>query len=283
MQLAQNLRVLTGEEEFANFLLNVGNDTLPSSNCKQSASVLPSRLFSSGSPVDFIYSSETLNNINSDICQRAILCPLHEDCFEINNAILEKVPGEERLYFSVDSVNTDDSNEQLQFPVEFLNSLEGSGLPRHRIALKIGAFVMLMRNLNTRKGIINGTRMKVTGLYANSIECEVLTGSSQGQHILIPKVKLSPSESVFPFKLTRYQFPICVAYAITINKSQGQTFTKVALKLPKPVFSHGQLYVALSRAKSFDGARVFVTENDEQFVDSENIIHTTNVVFKEIL
>lgn len=283
MQLTRNLRVIPGEEEFATFLLNVGNDTLPPSSVKQSASVLPSQLFKIGTPVDFIYSSETLNNINSDNCQSAILCPLNEDCFEINNAVLEKVPGEKRIYLSVDSVNTDDASEQLQFPVEFLNSLEGSGLPRHRIALKIGALVMLMRNLNTRKGIINGTRLKVTGMYSNSIECEVLTGSSQGQLILIPKVKLSPSDSVFPFKLTRYQFPICVAYAITINKSQGQTFTKVALNLPKPVFSHGQLYVALSRAKSFDAASIFITETDKQFVDREKFIHTTNVVFKEML
>ena len=51
-------------------------------------------------------------------------------------------------------------------------------------------------------------------------------------------------------KLERHQFPIRPAHAMTINKSQGQTFDMVGMDLRRDVFNHGQLYVALSRAKS---------------------------------
>jgi ATP-dependent DNA helicase PIF1 len=88
---------------------------------------------------------------------------------------------------------------------------------------------------------------------------------------------MSPSQSPWPFKLTRRQFPIIVSYAMTINKSQGQSLDYVGLYLPKDVFSHGQLYVALSRVKSKKGIKILVHDHAKQ---PKNI--TTNVVYKEI-
>jgi hypothetical protein len=59
----------------------------------------------------------------------------------------------------------------------------------------------------------------------------------------------------------RRQFPIHLAFSMTINKSRGQTFDKICLYLPKPVFSHGQLYVALSRVRSLDSLSVVSDTN----------------------
>ena len=64
---------------------------------------------------------------------------------------------------------------------------------------------------------------------------------------VIPRISLSPTDSPLPFKLRRRQFPIRLAFAITINKSKAQTHSRVGLYLPRPCFSHGQLYVAFSR------------------------------------
>ncbi|KAL5187111.1 hypothetical protein HKD37_05G012846 [Glycine soja] len=77
------------------------------------------------------------------------------------------------------------------------------------------------------------------------------------------KMSMSPSQSPWPFKLLRRQFLIMLSYAMTINKSQGQSLSMVGLYLPKPVFTHGQLYVALSRVNSAKGLKILI-HNDEQ-------------------
>ena len=89
---------------------------------------------------------------------------------------------------------------------------------------------------------------------------------------------VSPSDKKMPFKLNRRQFPISMCFAMTINKSQGQTLSKVGLSLKRPVFSHGQLYVAISRVKSKEGLKVLCCDKDGNYTDKTN-----NVVFKEVL
>ncbi|XP_016164990.1 uncharacterized protein LOC107607569 [Arachis ipaensis] len=107
-------------------------------------------------------------------------------------------------------------------------------------------------------GLCNGTRLQVRKFGNHVIECEVLTGNNVSHIALIPRMNMVPTNETVPVRFQRRQFPIIVSFAMTINKSQGQTLSHVGLCFPKPIFTHDQLYVALSRVKSKRGLKVLL-------------------------
>jgi ATP-dependent exoDNAse (exonuclease V) alpha subunit len=74
-------------------------------------------------------------------------------------------------------------------------------------------------------------------------------------------------------KLTQRQFPVQVAFAMSINKVQGQTLQYVGIDLHKPVFAHGQLYIALSRATSLNNVSAFLNE-DVPETETRNVVYS---------
>ena len=157
--------------------------------------------------------------------------------------------------------------------------------------------MMLLRNLNPKIGLCNGTRILIKSATRRVLRGMILTGSHQGKECIIPRVTLSPSNNPFPFKFSRRQFPVRHAYVMTINKSQGQTFRRTGLLLPESCFAHGQLYVAFSRCgyppndKDRTGLKVVVYDTPIQGQRKSNGgvrtnatggITTQNIVLKEI-
>ena len=179
---------------------------------------------------------------------KAILCPKNIDVSKMNEDILQTLPGEGRVYLSADAVMYGD-DQGLYVTTEFLNKIYLSGLPPHQLTVKIGCVMMLLRNLNPKHGLCNGTRLLITHTTPRLIKGMgiILTGSHQGTKCIIPRITLYPSNNPYAFKWGRRQFPLQHAYVMTINKSQGQTFRRTGLLLPQSCFAHGQLYVAFSR------------------------------------
>ena len=164
-----------------------------------------------------------------------------------------------------------DESQAVEFPTEFLNSLEVSGLPPHLLSLKVGAPIIILRSLDPPR-VTNGTRCVITKLSANCIEAKISHGRHAGHEIIIPRIPLIPSNSVLPFESIRVQFPVSLCFAMTINKSQGQTFKAVGVDMTEESFTHGMLYVALSRVGSPDCLTLLVREDRK----------TRNVVYTEV-
>ncbi|XP_071689030.1 uncharacterized protein [Rutidosis leptorrhynchoides] len=194
---------------------------------------------------------------------------------------MQFLEGEERSYLSSDSICQSERDSHFNselYTTEYLNSINIGGLPKHDLRLKVGVTVMLLRNIDQAGGLCNGTWLQIVELKDKVIKANFFTGTHVGTITAIQRMLMVPSDKRIPFRFQRRQYPISVCFAMTINKSQGQSLAHVGLFLPKPIFSHGQLYVALSRVTSKKGLKVLILNKDNQLSNT-----TTNVVFKEVL
>ncbi|CAN1778546.1 ATP-dependent DNA helicase PIF1 [Linum perenne] len=299
LHLTQNMRIddspvnsslMFDGMEFADWVLAIGNGLIPSISLKPD------------SPADYIRipdffliepSDDPVKQITTEIYEsfsenfhqaayltnRAIVAPTNEDVSKLNAYVLAQVPGPTKNYYSADTLSSDSKRmHELEtlYPTEFLNSLSFNGIPEHVVTLKVFTPIMLLRNLNPSIGLCNGTRIMTTFLGDYVIKGVIIGGSFEGSTVAIPRVILNINDSRWPFILKRRQFPIRLCYGMTINKSQGQTLERVGIYLPKPVFSHGQLYVAISRVKSASGLRILLL-NDPSIPHG----YTRNIVYTE--
>ena len=194
----------------------------------------------------------------------------------MNSTILSKLPGEEIILYSAGNVENEIGADGYQdpLPVELLKSLQPPGFPVGELRLKKGCPLILLRNLAPGRGLCNGTRMVFKHATHRVLQVEIVGGAHDGETAFIPRIALhSSAPAGFHFQFKRRQFPVRLAFSIpTINKAQGQSVRHVGLDLQEPVFSHGQLYVALSRATLCQ--RILPPDYDQ--------CRFRNVVFEEI-
>jgi hypothetical protein len=191
---------------------------------------------------------------NEYLHERAILAPHNKEVSLINAMVLNYLPSAQVDFLSADSA--EDTELANTYPLEFLNTLEVNGMPSHKLSLKIGAPMILLRNLNLSAGLCNGTRLIVRHFTMRVVEAKIITGKGAGNLAFIPRIMFISDNNDLPFTFTRKQFPLRLAYAMTINKSQGQTVSHVGLHLIDDIFLHGQLYVAFSHAKAPTNVKV---------------------------
>ncbi|XP_076909136.1 uncharacterized protein LOC143566277 [Bidens hawaiensis] len=188
---------------FAQWLLDLGEGKVGGTNDGEAIIEIPDDLLINDSldPVseliNFVYPSILSNYMQPNFYEeRALLTPTNEVVQEINDRLLSMFP-------------------------DILNSLKISGLPNHKLVLKVGVLVMLLRNLDQKGGLCNGTRLQVTSLGNHIIKAQIISGTNIGEPVFIHRTSLTPTDKKMPFKFQRRQFPMAACFAMTINKSQG--------------------------------------------------------------
>ncbi|CAF2140761.1 unnamed protein product [Rotaria magnacalcarata] len=135
---------------------------------------LPTGCISNGNLADEIFGKYISLEDVPNLCDRVILCPKNEHSLIVNEQILQRLPGIEKVYSSVDDIECEDGEDVCNYPTEFLNSLTPSWMP-HKLNLKAGAIVMLLRNLDMNRGLCNSSRPIVRHLHNHTVDCDVAT------------------------------------------------------------------------------------------------------------
>lgn len=148
-------------------------------------------------------------------------------------------------------------SETFQYHAEIDGQMEASAYPTEEVLeLKVGSQVMFLKN-DREKRWVNGSIGEVEYLSNDFIEVKLNGETHEIKKEKWDKIKYSYNESTKKIKeeitSSFTQYPLRLAWAITVHKSQGQTLEKVVFDIERGAFAHGQTYVALSRCSSFEG------------------------------
>ncbi|XP_076062436.1 uncharacterized protein LOC143037768 [Oratosquilla oratoria] len=168
VSLTENMRI-EGQQEFNRWLIAIGNGTISDDEEHGNDLIeIPQQMHSSGNIVQDIFGNSLTVDTNEEIeavSGKMILTPKNNDALQLKNNVLDLIQGESTFYTSVDSIAYDNIESEANYPVEFLNSQTPSGMPPRVLKLKKGAIIMLLRNFNPRKGLLND-------LYIHAISVE---------------------------------------------------------------------------------------------------------------
>lgn len=227
----------------------------------------------------FVYPQDILNDPTACLT-RAILCPTNAQVDVYNNTLLDRIESPARIYIAADTLQ-EVANAGIVQPdgvLDYVARHSPPGMPPHTLKIKLHAVFRLLRNFSIDLGLVKNTRVVVVGMGNRLITVRILRGiggvnSIIGEDILIPRISFT---SVLPsgHTLLRRQFPLAPAYATTFNSCQGLTLDRVGVDLTRDVFSHGQLYTALSRIRNRSHACVRLRTGEHC---------TKNVTYEELL
>ncbi|XP_075083233.1 uncharacterized protein LOC142166985 [Nicotiana tabacum] len=253
LRLFENMRA-KDDPSFCNYLLRIGNreEKVNSTNKIEIPTSLIILYTTEKESLDKLFAIiyPDVHIFFSSSCytsSRIILTTKNDFVDDINDMFVARFPEESKTFIGIDE--TTEHHDQSQFE-DLLHSLNPPGLPPYKLTLKQNCPIIFLCNLNLCDGLCNGTQY----------------------YYYHPKI--------MPIPFNRTQFPVRLYFVMTINKAQGQTLDFVGVYLREPVFSHGQLYVALSRAKSSNCVKVLIRPTIPGSADDH---YTDNIVYKEII
>ncbi|XP_027157969.1 uncharacterized protein LOC113759590 [Coffea eugenioides] len=273
------------DPNFTEYLLRIGNGTKPV--IKDENVEIPSKMLIRYSTeeeslaalinivyLDFsIFASSNYSGIN-----RSILTTENDFVDEINDSLIQKFLGDSFDYISHDTCLDPSQQAILE---DFINSLAPNGLPPHHLTLKQNTPIMLLQNIDPPKGLCNGTGLVCRSLKSNVIDAVISSGEFSGKQVFLHRICFRVEDDpTCPISFERIQFLVQLCFAMTINKTQGQTLDFVGIYLPEPIFSHGQLYVDISRAKSSNSVKALIRPLIHN-ITLDNL--TPNIVYQEVL
>ncbi len=212
--------------------------------------------------------------------QQATLKTWNNKAMSIKNTILKKFCRKEQTeWFELVDICDAIDNQDYSFTDRFLRTLLLSDFPQSSMKLKVGMLIMLFRNIDSIEGLCNGTRLIVTLLYQNCIGPPIIGDAFNGRDYVILWIKLPIEEGEILWTLIQKQFLIRLWFAITINKSQGQSFAHFVIDLHNPCFSHRQFYSVGFWGQ--DSRRICVRFRFKKAGDAQYLME--NMMYSEVL
>ncbi|MCH98942.1 ATP-dependent DNA helicase PIF1, partial [Trifolium medium] len=205
LQFSENESENFARRQFAKWILDIGDGKLGRDEDGETLIEIPVDFCvpSSGNPVgDIVLSTypDLLAHIDDPkfFRDRAILAPTLEIVKKVNDYVISLIPAEEKEYLSCDSIYKCDEDvgiDRRWITTKLLNDIKCSGMPNHKLCLKIGVPVMLLRNIDISSGLCNGTQLIVTELGINVIDACIINGPYNGEMVYIGRMDLVPSDA----------------------------------------------------------------------------------------
>jgi ATP-dependent DNA helicase PIF1 len=240
--------------DFADFVLRVGNNTLPIN--PEGLIELPRQILSPSTSHDEfvgeIYGRLFRDQDNDAVANACILAPRNRTVDELNSLALQLFTGNQ---YDLHAFDRPDVIRDVDLGSVADITVDKADLPPLILSLKVGCPVILIRNISPSDGLSNGSKLIVDMINTQFLRCHK-PGTLQS--VTIPLFDLRYAESKKAQFMRRRQFPVKIAFAMTINKSQGQTLSRVGVSLELGCFAHGQLYVALSRVGDPQQLRIYI-------------------------
>ena len=210
----------------------------------------------------------------------SILAPTRRQVDAYNNTLLNQIHGSQRTYMASDSLKEVTAAGMISpdSVLDYAAKQTPPGLPPHTLQIKVNGIYRLIRNFSVDRGLVKNARVIVSEMGNRLITVRLIhqqgsTLYADDEDVLIPRISFT---SILPsgHTLLRRQFPLTLGYATTFNSCQGLNLDCVGVDLTYPVFSHGQLYTALSRIPDRTCAVVRLRPGETS---------TLNVTYPEIL
>ncbi|XP_055305771.1 ATP-dependent DNA helicase PIF1-like [Sitodiplosis mosellana] len=223
------------------------------------------RVFSLDTLINTTYGHDYESISSNDLLDRSLLTVCAVDAEYLNNECIQRLYSANMVFHSLNFFRKINPNERSRFySIEETMEDLPKYFPPKTLQLNKNCPIMLRQ---AYKGLPQGTRLVVKNIIGTSIIAEIGAGHRKVKTISIYRVNTIKIFQRANLQFVRRQFPISLAFSMTINKAQGLQFNRVGVYFPVTAFAHGQMYVAFSRTPAIEeNMKVFVEEpNDGRF------------------